>query len=848
MRDNEQFFPALDDTARTGVRVAGLRVSSYAVGFVASILIARALGPEGRGLYAFPIAFLGIVMAVSNVGLEHANVFLAGQGVSLRRLWSDGTLAAVLIGALVWALIAGLYAGAGKGLFAGLPAAWIAVSIVQVPLLLQTLYWSNLLQLNGRLRSAVRASVASVAVHAVLCGILYVSHALTPFRVLLLTLAANGTTWGLLLLLCARTRLIGAAPEWSSLRRGVLFGLKAHIGLIFFFLALRVDQVLVQRMLGFHELGLYSLAVTLAELIWLLSDPFAASLLPHQVRATRGDERGLGYATARMSLMVAAVAGAVAWIAAPHAIRVLYGVKFEGSVWPFRLLLPGVVALAALRPLAAILLKEGRPWLLSGLGLLSLVLNLIANLMLLPAIGIAGASLASTIAYLTLAVAYVMVTRRTGVAGWRDLRPRSTDLKRLRRAFSSRSRADWSRTRSHLRVLLMIGTLDRGGSEGQVVALARGLRARGHEVTVLCLGRAGPLAQDLRLANVDIVEGYFQGLRPWPPNPLSIVRAFRTVRTTLHERQPDVVHTVLYWSNLVGVVFGRLARIPVVVSSQRSLQHAVRSHPLLRPWERLTYWWSDAIVCNSTAVLADAVRAGRIPSQKARVIYNGVDAIPDEPTSPPPGRISILVIANLIAYKGHNVLLKAFASALPQLGAEKTRLELAGSGPEEANLRGVVRQLGIEAQVRFLGSVSDVRGLLVTCTFTVLPSLTEGMPNAVLESLACGRPVIASRVGGVPEILTYGGGIMVPAGDHPALAEALVELAADPDRARALGERGRRMVESRFGLQRMVDENLVMYLDLLSKKGLSLEAPTESRAPGETTANPSSSLPTENGR
>ncbi|MGQ0670855.1 MAG: glycosyltransferase, partial [Actinomycetota bacterium] len=174
----------------------------------------------------------------------------------------------------------------------------------------------------------------------------------------------------------------------------------------------------------------------------------------------------------------------------------------------------------------------------------------------------------------------------------------------------------------------------------------------------------------------------------------------------------------------------------------------------------------------------------------------------------------------------HIVLFEAFARALAQLGKETTRLQLAGSGAEEDNLRAAARRLGIEEQVEFLGSVADVRALLKSCSFTVLPSLSEGTPNAVLESLACGKAVVASRVGGLPEILARGAGIMVPPGDPDPLAQAMIELLTDPARARQLGEQGRQIVQSRFGLQRMVDENLSLYLDLLSKKGIPLDTPS----------------------
>jgi len=423
--------PDLAAATTVGLRVLALRLTSYAVGFVASVLISRAVGPSGRGLYALPLAVLGIVMALSHIGLEHANVWLAAQGVDLRRLWANATVTSIAVGLLSWLVVALLYVTAGSRLFGGLPGVWVAVPIAQVPFLLLTLYWTNLLQLEHRLASAMAASLVGVALHAVAVGILFGSGLLTPFRVLLLAWVANGVTWALLLRLCLRAGLAGEAPHLPTLRRSIAFGLKTWIGLVFFFLLLRVDQILVQRILGFRELGLYSLAVTLAELLWLLSDPFAAALLPHQVRAERGDELRMSYATARTTFLVA-LAGAVAgWVLIPYAIRLVYGSQFDGSVWPFRLLLPGVVLLAAQRPLGAILLKRGRPWLISVFGLGALAVNVVANLVLLPRIGVVGASIASSVCYGALALAYVFATWERGTSGWRELMPGPSDVGRL---------------------------------------------------------------------------------------------------------------------------------------------------------------------------------------------------------------------------------------------------------------------------------------------------------------------------------------------------------------------------------------------------------------------------------
>jgi glycosyltransferase involved in cell wall biosynthesis len=207
-----------------------------------------------------------------------------------------------------------------------------------------------------------------------------------------------------------------------------------------------------------------------------------------------------------------------------------------------------------------------------------------------------------------------------------------------------------------------------------------------------------------------------------------------------------------------------------------------------------------------------------VPRKKAVVIRNGVeiiDAVGDPPSS---GATMILAIANLIAYKGLDVLLEAFAQVLEGLGEHAARLQVAGAGPEEGKLRAQAAGLDIEGAVEFLGSVAPVAPFLARCSFTVLPSYSEGMPNAVLESLAAGRAVIGTRVGGTAEILASGGGILVPPGDPDSLARAMRRLISQPSHARELGEQGRRIVRDHFSMDQMVDATERLYTRLLVRR------------------------------
>lgn len=795
MAEERELTSGLARATSTGVRVMGLWIFSYVVGFAASAMIARALGPAGRGLYAYPAALLGLMVACAHIGLEFAQIHLAGQGRDLRRMWANATVVSVVAGVLCWASL-GCVVIIDPRVAGGLPLSWLAVSAGLVPVLLMNLYWASLLQLDGRLVVAAWASWFGAAFQAAAVGVLFSLHDLTPFRVLLLLWVVNGSTWLFLLLACRRAGLVTVRVDPAMLRQSVAFGVKAYGAQAIFYLVLRVDQLLVREYAGYRQLGLYALATTVAELLWVLTDPLAAALVPHQVRASSREGHRLSLAMAWRSLWISLIAAAGAWLMAPLAIRVVYGPGFTGTVPALRWLLPGVVALAAARPVRTMLLKEGRSVALSMLGLGALCLNVALNVALLPRIGIRGASIASSLCYGALALSYVVLAR-----------PR----------IKQRVRDD-----GPLRMAFVVGTLNRGGTERQILLLGSALAAQGHQVTVICLANAGQQGAAARAAGIHVAEIGFPSLRRsllFRPSWLrrQLLPAVQRLRGILREASPDVVHCFLYWGYLIGVPAARSVGVPVVISSRRSLTAAAARIRLLSPWERVCDRLANAVVCNSTAVMEDAIAHSGLQRRKAVVIYNGVP-LPGEVTPPNGQAKRIVIVANLIPYKGHAVALAAFAQVRVALPAMTARLQLAGSGPAAQALRAQACELGIDGDVDFLGSVADVPALLAECSFTVLPSLTEGMPNAVLESLAHGRPVVASAVGGVPEILRRGGGILVQPGDPQALAEAMGTLLADPPLAAYLGVEGRTMVRGSFGVERMAAESLRLYYRLLLRR------------------------------
>jgi glycosyltransferase involved in cell wall biosynthesis len=365
-----------------------------------------------------------------------------------------------------------------------------------------------------------------------------------------------------------------------------------------------------------------------------------------------------------------------------------------------------------------------------------------------------------------------------------------------------------------VRVCLMIGRLAAGGAEKQVALLAAELSRRGIPTSVVLLFHGDdPRKADLVEAGVEVTTlgfGRRNGHRALGYNLGVFGRLVRYLRRT----RPDVVHAFLFHTYVVAAPAAWLARVPAMVAGRRSLGYFKEGRRAMLAAERVANRLTDLVVANAEAVAADAVAQEGLPPSKVAVVHNGltsaafVAAAPAEVESALP---VLICVANLRTVKGHRHLVDALG-LLRDRGHPCTLL-LVGDGPEEAALR--ERAAGLD--VRFLGTRWDVDRLLARADVAVSSSLSEGMSNAVMEAMAIGKPVVATAVGGTPELLADGRGVLVPPADPVALADGVAALLADPDHAARLGAESREWSRKNLHVDTMVDRHLELYRSLLRR-------------------------------
>jgi glycosyltransferase involved in cell wall biosynthesis len=332
-----------------------------------------------------------------------------------------------------------------------------------------------------------------------------------------------------------------------------------------------------------------------------------------------------------------------------------------------------------------------------------------------------------------------------------------------------------------------------------------------------------------------------EGVRPITEFRITSLKSVGTFRQILRfawwlrAHDIHVVQACDFYANVFALPGAALAGVPVRLGARRDVFMPERT-PGQQHLQRLAYRLAHRVVANSDAAVRRLVDEG-VAASRIVHIANGIDftafaavsgAGPSHAASS--GRRVITTVANLRPGKGHDVLLKAAARVLRRI--PDVQFRIVGDGPRRQELEQQAAALRISAQVSFLGHRDDVPAVLRQSDIFAFPSFMEASPNALIEAMAAGLPIVATRVGGIPEVIEHERtGVLVPPGDDRALAAGIVRLIDRPELALRVGESARRLVQARFSFERMVGEFQELFVRELSAR-VAPEVLTWAASPG----------------
>ena len=360
-----------------------------------------------------------------------------------------------------------------------------------------------------------------------------------------------------------------------------------------------------------------------------------------------------------------------------------------------------------------------------------------------------------------------------------------------------------------MKIEMVVPALAAAGMETVVARLTHGFSSRGHDVGVTCIQGLGPIADDL------VQAGHRVTLVP-TPGLHTLVFPLR-LRDWFLERKPDVIH-IHSGAWLKAANAARAARVSRILFTMHGIDGTL-------PWydrllDRIAASRTEVVVAVTPALVPYLTESAKVPPRRLHVVMNGIDVRTFQPgprsarvrsvLGTSPSEVIIGHVARFMPVKNHMLLVNAMARVARM--RSNCRLALIGDGVLRPQVEREVAQLGIEDRVAFLGHLTDLPGVYRDLDIAVLSSVSEATSISILEAMASGVPVVATAVGGTPELLAYGqAGLLVPSEDADALAEALVRLVDSVDERRRLGQLARERAVALFSEDAMLDAYEELY-------------------------------------
>jgi glycosyltransferase involved in cell wall biosynthesis len=384
-----------------------------------------------------------------------------------------------------------------------------------------------------------------------------------------------------------------------------------------------------------------------------------------------------------------------------------------------------------------------------------------------------------------------------------------------------------------IQLVKFLTTFGVGGTEKQVANLTKRMDRRAFDVSFACMNRWGEMIQEIEdRQGIEVSE--------YPLESLYELNAFRQqwrFAKALRRNCTQILHSYNFYANMFSLPAAKLAGVPCIVASIRDM--GIYLSPMKLRAQKLVCRLADRIVVNADAIRDWLVEQG-YPAGKIVVIRNGVDtsrfrahddgAALRRELSIPVGAPLVVMLARLNPTKGIDCFLEAAVKirerhpdvhflAVGECYTRNAEGEIVVDSRYRRELQDRTTSLGLADRVHFTGLRKDVPGILAAAAVSVLPSISEGISNTLLESMAAGVPVVATRVGGTPEVIRDGEqGLLVAPGDPQAIADAILTVLGDPALSARLAANGRRRVREEFSFEAVVRRTEDLYCELLASK------------------------------
>jgi glycosyltransferase involved in cell wall biosynthesis len=367
-----------------------------------------------------------------------------------------------------------------------------------------------------------------------------------------------------------------------------------------------------------------------------------------------------------------------------------------------------------------------------------------------------------------------------------------------------------------IKILFVIGQLGYGGAEHQLVYLARNLDREKYNVLVCSLSDNLPLKGKLDAESIETVV-IPQVMKPDISRPIKLLKLVKSF-------QPDLIHSYLFVANTWARVVGATTKVPVVLTERSAKPRDKFSHSLIN---KALKPFGDIMIANSNAGAEGVIKNNLFNPDNIYVIQNG---LPFERFSRAPNSAKREILQSQLGINNEDKVIGIIASFEPEKNHEylfesyklikkdlpKTKILCIGDGSRRDFLFGHTKQLGISDAVIFAGRRDDIPDCLSLMDVLVLPSKWEGCPNVILEAMAAKVPVVATDVGGVSEVLLDGvTGLLVPLDNPQILAQKIISILTDPDKAAQFGREGRKRVGEHFSIEMMISKTEEIYTKIL---------------------------------